>query len=750
MADVSVMTTERSRWNFQDFVDSGDGYDPAPDETHFLGGSRNDDADFDLYLLKWEDGSMEAVAARRAGNNRWVVKNESFKEVDDNSIDLLQEVKRRALEQGLVPADDPRDEVADCSDDNRSDIPDDVSGRDHEADAVFLGGSRVEGTVFELYIVPRDPNRRRDGEARAYAISTDSNVSNADWWADGNVPDDDGPGGVAVCEAIRRAIAQGFEFDIDEDALTEKLAASSNSSNPVARPAPRDGNEQKGALAIMETGTKTVTKFKNVTVAESPDEQIHLPHGMTKAAAREWLTQIERNEEQIIQWGETLDAYPLDGALALTKVLANRFGGAVRAGATVPGWWGEIEVPPFMKEIEIGVGQTAHVPWGYFVIPLIPEHKIRVSTTYKEKQLFFRISGEIKRKYQPLLDELVAQVREELKGGSIYKGKAFRLKFPTEQEMAKEDYDPNDFAPKFIAADTQKSELILPADVQEQVDTNVFTPVECTDMVRAQGVPLKRGILLEGKYGVGKTLTASVLAHMCVENGWTFIYLQNIADLEKAMRFARRYEPAVIFAEDIDSVMQQKEGSARDAEMNKILNTIDGVDMKKVEQMVVLTSNFVARINKAMLRPGRLDAVICIAPPDEAAVIRLFRRYAQGLLDHEKDETLMPAAKVLSGQIPSVVREVVERSKLASIRRTKNEGKKQVELKGSDLLVAANGIMAHIKLLEEPEVDERSDIEKGCAVIADALVKSANHGSNGSTGKAVPAAPVSKPKTTTA
>jgi len=159
-----------------------------------------------------------------------------------------------------------------------------------------------------------------------------------------------------------------------------------------------------------------------------------------------------------------------------------------------------------------------------------------------------------------------------------------------------------------------------------------------------------------------------------------------------------------------------------------------------------LAVRFVARINKAMLRPGRLDAVICIEPPDEQAVIRLFRRYAQGLLDGEADETLLPAAKVLSGQIPSVVREVVERSKLASIRRTKLEGKKKVELRGTDLLVAANGIMAHIKLLEEPEVDERSDIEKAATIVAAAVVQ-AGHSTNG---KAAPAAAPSKPKQPTA
>jgi SpoVK/Ycf46/Vps4 family AAA+-type ATPase len=70
--------------------------------------------------------------------------------------------------------------------------------------------------------------------------------------------------------------------------------------------------------------------------------------------------------------------------------------------------------------------------------------------------------------------------------------------------------------------------------------------------VQAHKVPLKRGVLLEGPYGTGKTLTAFVTAKKCVENGWTFIMLDRVAALKEALTFARMYAPAVVFAEDID------------------------------------------------------------------------------------------------------------------------------------------------------------------------------------------------------
>jgi transitional endoplasmic reticulum ATPase len=157
--------------------------------------------------------------------------------------------------------------------------------------------------------------------------------------------------------------------------------------------------------------------------------------------------------------------------------------------------------------------------------------------------------------------------------------------------------------------------------------------------------------------------------------------------------------------------------------MNDILNTIDGVDMKRAEQIVVLTTNHVDRINRAMLRPGRLDAVISVLPPDAQAVTQLMRHYARGLLNDATDESLQSAAKLLEGQIPSIVREVVERSKLAAVFRVGKGG--DVTLVGEDLTVAAKGMLAHMKLLEEPKVDDRSDMEKAAALLVTGFQPSA-------------------------
>jgi transitional endoplasmic reticulum ATPase len=200
---------------------------------------------------------------------------------------------------------------------------------------------------------------------------------------------------------------------------------------------------------------------------------------------------------------------------------------------------------------------------------------------------------------------------------------------------------------------------------------------------------------------VGKTLTARVTAKKCTENGWTFIYLDDVADLKKALEFSRQYQPAVIFAEDIDQVLDDP--NQRDSKVNEILNSIDGLESKSTEVITVLTTNNVANITQAMLRPGRLDTVVPVRAPDAQAAIRMVKLFAGERMAASED--LTEVGRLLDGKIPAVIREVVERSKLSAVRRSKETG--TLNIVAADIEVAANGMFAHLELLKPKEVDTR-------------------------------------------
>jgi len=425
-------------------------------------------------------------------------------------------------------------------------------------------------------------------------------------------------------------------------------------------------------------------KFKDVDIERS-GAQIILPVGMSLEEGITWMKRKQVEEEREVSLYEMIDAFPLDGAIALWKAISRKYGFA--GLVPTPGFWGP--TPPSMIGVDVGYSKTMQVPWGSMQIPNIAG-RLETQVDQKDGRHVFVLAGQIKQKHKEEVAELARLAREIVKKESIYKGQAIKASFP---QLNPRDFDPTSHSPKFEwdTGETKVADLIFPEVVNSRIKSSLFVPIEKSEMCRKAGVPLKSGILLYGPYGTGKTLTARITAKKAVDNGWTFIYLDSVKNLQRAVFFAKQYQPAVVFAEDIDQVLK----GGRTEEVNAILNTMDGIDTKGNEVIVVLTTNHVENITPAMLRPGRIDDAVEIPPPNSEAVQKLLRHYGRGLIpDSEK---LDSAGAVLEGSIASVIREVVEKSKLTAISRlTTGEG---FTLTEQDLVDAAEGMLAHRKLI---------------------------------------------------
>lgn len=442
--------------------------------------------------------------------------------------------------------------------------------------------------------------------------------------------------------------------------------------------------------------TKQKKEYTDVQVIRE-GTQITLPEGMTYDEGVTWLQRRRDEEEKVVNVRATIDAYPFDAAHALMLVMKEKYGWTdFRGGVLI--------------DVEVAFGKTAQVPWGEFSIPGVDGAFATAPDFKTSGHVGFTLQGRVRRKHEAEFTELARLVREKLKTHSIYRGKAVRVAFPTDIE----ELNSPENRPRFMDTSSVKpEELVFSEDVAKAVQTSIFTPVEKTAQCRQFGIPLKRGILLEGPYGTGKTLTATKASWVCEQNGWTFLYIDSVKNLEQAIALASQYQPAMIFAEDIDRVMEGE----RTEDMDAILNTIDGIESKGTETIVVLTTNHVEDINQAMLRPGRLDAVISVKPPDGVAVQKLLHLFARGLL--KEGEDLAKVGWALAGQIPAVLREVVERAKLAALTRL-NAGE-TLYLTAEDLQEAADGMLAHLELLKPRPEDNRTQIERFGDVVGRAL-----------------------------
>jgi transitional endoplasmic reticulum ATPase len=226
------------------------------------------------------------------------------------------------------------------------------------------------------------------------------------------------------------------------------------------------------------------------------------------------------------------------------------------------------------------------------------------------------------------------------------------------------------------------------------------------------GFPARWGVLLAGPFGTGKTMIASVTALKCQRNGITFISVDSPSDLVQMVPIARRYEPCVLFCEDIDRKMPGNK--ARGAEHDALLNIIDGVKSKDSQLILVLTTNEAENIHPALMRPGRLDAVVAVEPPDAEAVQRLIRVYGGAFVPDTLD--LDTIGSRLEGQKTSVVRAVVEKAKSDWIGSNPEVAIRDMELDEDHFHAAVDSMENQMDLLNR-KVDAPLPVEVAAASI---------------------------------
>jgi hypothetical protein len=392
-------------------------------------------------------------------------------------------------------------------------------------------------------------------------------------------------------------------------------------------------------------------------------------------------------------------AYPPEGAVALARALKRTFGYVDYSNAT-------------MMAVETDVGVTEQVPWGSIIIPGL-SGILRTELVWERGNPVFSLGGEVRSREMPRIQALEQLLQEELARGSIYKGKAVRFDLPKiDDEEQRKTMSVEDFCPKFIPLDhsLDESVLVLPALTWASVNELVFAPVKYTERFRQHRIPLRNGIIMYGPPGCGKTLIAAILANLCVEHGWTFVEVRKVEQLDAAYRFAAERAPAVLQLEDIDRLMDTDSDT-----IVQIRNTLDGVDTKRAEVQVVFTSNCAERLPENLVRSGRLGHHIKIGPPDEYAAAQLLRNYSGPYLNQEED--LHAVGKVMTGRVPAMLRDVVERAKR---RRIISHGDLD-SIDASELELTGKLVTGEFDELQPETPDTREPIERGLDNLAEAV-----------------------------
>ena len=155
------------------------------------------------------------------------------------------------------------------------------------------------------------------------------------------------------------------------------------------------------------------------------------------------------------------------------------------------------------------------------------------------------------------------------------------------------------------------------------------------------GAHVPKGILLYGPPGTGKTLLAKATANQSgakfySQSASAFVEMfagLGAARIRRLFAEARKHAPAIIFIDELDAVGAARTGHGfnreQDQTLNQLLVELDGF-ANEAQVVVMAASNRIQDLDPALLRPGRFDRQLLVAPPDLAGREEILRVHTRG------------------------------------------------------------------------------------------------------------------------
>jgi energy-coupling factor transporter ATP-binding protein EcfA2 len=157
--------------------------------------------------------------------------------------------------------------------------------------------------------------------------------------------------------------------------------------------------------------------------------------------------------------------------------------------------------------------------------------------------------------------------------------------------------------------------LVFPDSVQENILDDITKFWASEELFKKHDIPFKRGVLLFGQPGSGKSSLLRLVSRDVISRGGVVFQFTNPDMFVAGYRQFREVQsdtPIVVIMEDLDTIFSHNNES-------KILNLLDGAE--SAEGTVFLaTTNFPEKMGpRIMNRPSRFDRVYRVPPPSAKA-----------------------------------------------------------------------------------------------------------------------------------
>ncbi|MCI8275237.1 MAG: ATP-dependent zinc metalloprotease FtsH [Lachnospiraceae bacterium] len=194
------------------------------------------------------------------------------------------------------------------------------------------------------------------------------------------------------------------------------------------------------------------------------------------------------------------------------------------------------------------------------------------------------------------------------------------------------------------------------------------------------GAKLPKGALLVGPPGTGKTLLAKAVAGEAKVpffslSGSDFVEMfvgvgaSRVRDLFKK---AQESAPCIVFIDEIDAIGKSRDSrygggnDEREQTLNQLLSEMDGFDSNK-GVFILAATNRPEILDKALLRPGRLDRRIIVDKPDLKGRVNILKVHSKDVLMDDSVD-LEAIALATSGAVGSDLANMINEAAINAVK----------------------------------------------------------------------------------
>lgn len=215
-----------------------------------------------------------------------------------------------------------------------------------------------------------------------------------------------------------------------------------------------------------------------------------------------------------------------------------------------------------------------------------------------------------------------------------------------------------------LPASVARGNVVVPPQVWTEVDLGVVSVRDRFALLNDHGLGSRRGVLLCGPPGTGKSAVCAALARE-VAGVFTVIYVDAKAGsrlLTDVVQEAQRLGgPVLLVLEDIDLWCQDRRASS-----GGLSELLQAMDIEPDAQILTLAStNDAETLDQAAIRTGRFDSVVEVGYPSPADAARILSTFVKDLPGGAEVDTSAVAAMLPEHTSGSDLREVVRRAVLA-------------------------------------------------------------------------------------